>query len=67
MPAISIIIPVYNAKLYVRKAIDSLLCQTFQDYEIFLIDDGSIDGTENIVREIALQNHQIHLIQRPNK
>ena len=67
MPAISIIIPVYNAKLYVRKAIDSLLFQTFQDYEIFLIDDGSIDGTENIVREIALQNHQIHLIQRPNK
>ena len=43
-PTISIIIPVYNAELYLRECIDSILSQNFSDFELLLIDDGSKDN-----------------------
>ena len=43
MPAISVIMPVYNTEQYVGKAIESILNQTFRDYEFFIIDNGSTD------------------------
>ncbi|UFS68925.1 glycosyltransferase family 2 protein [Geomonas sp. RF6] len=45
MPTVSVIIPTFNREFYVTKAIDSILEQTFSDYEIIVVDDGSIDGT----------------------
>ena len=53
MPAISIIIPVYNTKIYLKKCLDSVINQTFKDIEIICIDDGSTDGSLDILQSYA--------------
>ena len=53
MPKISVIMPVYNAEKYLREAIDSILAQTFTDFEFIIIDDGSTDSSPEIVRSYA--------------
>jgi len=50
MPQVSVIIPTYNRERFVSKAIDSILHQSFTDYEIIVIDDGSTDGTQNVLK-----------------
>lgn len=49
-PAISIVMPAYNAELHIKEAIDSIICQSFTDFECIIVDDGSTDTTRNIVR-----------------
>ena len=44
-PQISVIVPVYNAEKWLRRCVDSILAQTFTDFELLLIDDGSTDGS----------------------
>lgn len=48
MPVVSVLMPVYNAADYLADAIESILCQTFRDFELILIDDGSTDGSLQI-------------------
>lgn len=48
-PTISIILPAYNAEKYLASAIDSILCQSFKDFEFIILNDGSTDNTENII------------------
>ena len=50
---ISIVIPVYNTEKYLRECLDSLLRQTFQDFEIICVNDGSTDGSVEILEEYA--------------
>jgi glycosyltransferase involved in cell wall biosynthesis len=50
VPEISVMMCAYNAQRYIRKAIDSVLCQTFDDFEFIIIDDGSTDSTAEIIR-----------------
>lgn len=50
MPKVSVLMPVYNAQDYLAEAIDSVLSQTFTDWELIIGDDGSTDGTEDIIR-----------------
>ena len=53
MALISVIVPVYNTEKYLRRCLDSILCQTLQDMEIICVDDGSTDSCPDILREYA--------------
>ena len=65
-PAISVILPVYNAETYVREAVESILAQSFADFELIIINDGSTDGSGAILRKLAARDARIVLIERPN-
>ena len=66
MPTVSIIIPVYNKDNYIDKTLQSVLNQTFSDFEAILVDDGSTDGSGEILRQYAALDHRIHLISTSN-
>lgn len=66
MPKISVIVPVYNGEKFISKCLDSLLSQNLNDIEIIVINDGSIDKTENIVKQRALSDTRITLISQEN-
>ncbi len=57
MPKISVIVPVYNTEKYIKKCIMSILNQTMQDIEIIIVNDGSTDNSENIIKEIMNNNN----------
>lgn len=66
-PKLSIIIPAYNSELYIHKCLDSILSQTFNDYEIILIDDGSTDRTRLICEEYVKKDIRIRAFFQSNK
>ena len=66
-PLISIIVPVYNTEKYLEKCIESVLNQSFQDYEIILINDGSTDRSESICKQFAARDPRIILLSQSNK
>ena len=66
-PIISVIIPVYNSEKYLSRCIDSVLGQTFNDFEILLIDDGSKDNSGKICDEYALNDKRIKVFHNSNK
>ena len=53
MPTFSIIIPVYNAEKTLRRCLDSLLAQSFRDFEVLMVENGSMDGSNALCREYA--------------
>ena len=67
MPLLSIIIPVYQAKKYLGKCIDSILNQSFLDFELILVDDGSNDGSERICDEYTRKDNRIKVIHQINQ
>jgi glycosyltransferase involved in cell wall biosynthesis len=67
MPAVSIIMPAYNVAPYVGGAIRSALAQTFTDFELIVVDDGSKDETAAIVQAIAQDDDRVRLVQQPNR
>ena len=67
MAKISVIIPVYNAERYIRFALDSLVGQTFKDWEAVVIDDGSNDGSAAICDEYAARDDRFRVIHTENK
>ena len=64
---ISIIVPVYNVKSYVEESIESILNQTYTDYELILIDDGSTDGSGAICDYYSKKDDRIRVIHQCNK
>lgn len=64
---VSIIIPIYNVKTYLRKCISSVINQTLQDIEVILVDDGSTDGSESICDEFSVKDSRITVIHQTNK
>ena len=61
-PKVSVIMSVYNGERYLREAIDSILNQTFKDFEFIIVDDGSIDRTLEILKEYAEKDERIRII-----
>jgi len=66
-PALSVVMSVYNGKAYLRAAIDSVLAQTFSDFEFIIIDDGSTDGCGPMLDAIAPTDPRIRLVRRENR
>ena len=59
---ISVIIPVYNIEKYLRRCIDSVLTQSYKDFEVLLIDDGSKDSSGTICGEYAAMDSRFRVI-----
>lgn len=66
MPLVSVIVPVYGVEQYLPKCIDSILAQTFPDFELILVDDGSPDGCPAICDEYAAKDSRIRVIHKQN-
>jgi len=66
MPKISVILPVYNAEKYLRSTLESLLLQTFEDFEVIAVNDGSKDGSLAILTEYAAKDKRIKIIDKAN-
>lgn len=66
MPKVSLVIPVYNAEKYLGECIDSVLSQSFRDFELILVDDGSKDSSGEICDEYAKKDGRIRVIHQPN-
>lgn len=65
-PKVSVIVPVFNVARYLPQCLDSLRSQTLQDMEILLVNDGSTDGSADILRTYAALDQRFRLIERPN-
>ena len=63
---VSCIIPVYNTEKYLRRCIESVLAQTFVDWEMLLIDDGSTDASGSICDEYAAKDERIRVFHKEN-
>lgn len=63
-PKVSVIIPVYNVEQYLRECLDSVVGQSLKDIEIICVNDGSTDGSLDILREYASQDDRIAVINK---
>lgn len=63
---ISIIVPIYNAESYLRSCIDSILSQTFTDFELLLVDDGSTDSSNLICDQYAFDDNRVRVFHKSN-
>ena len=66
MPKLSIIVPVYKVEQYIHKCVDSILNQTFTDFELILVDDGSPDNCGKICDEYAQKDKRVRVIHKEN-
>lgn len=65
-PVISVIIPVYNVEKYIRQCVDSVLEQSYKDFELILVDDGSPDNSPAICDEYAQKDTRVSVIHQKN-
>lgn len=66
MCCISVIVPVYNSEKTLARCVDSILSQTFSDFELLLIDDGSTDSSGKICDDYALKDKRVHVFHKKN-
>ena len=61
-PKISIVIPIYNSEKFINRTIESILCQSMQDFELIISDDGSTDRSLQIVNQYAAKDSRIRVV-----
>ena len=66
-PAFSVVVPAYNASRTIGATIGSVLRQSHEDLELIVVDDGSSDGTPDLVREFGANDERLRLVEQPNK
>lgn len=67
VPVVSVILPVFNAVKYIQEAVNSIIGQTFSNFELIIINDGSTDGTLEILKQLAKLDDRVVLISRENR
>ncbi len=67
MPAISVVIPVYNTESYIADCLASIHGQTFRDFEAIIVDDGSTDGSAGIAKEFTREDSRFRIVSQENK
>ena len=67
LPTISIIVPIYNASKYIKKCIQSIIKQTYQNFELLLINDGSTDNSFDICNQLTYLDNRITIINQKNQ
>lgn len=67
MPKISVLMPIYNVEKYLNRALDSVLDQTYKDFEVICVDDGSTDNSGKIADEYAKKDKRIKVIHQENQ
>ena len=66
MALISVIVPVYNTEKYLTRCLDSIINQTFSDIEIICVNDGSTDGSADVLKRYAKLDKRIKIITQKN-
>ena len=67
MPLISVIVPVYNVAQFLPRCVDSILMQSFQDFEVILVDDGSSDESGVLYEQYAKSDSRIRVVHQENR
>ena len=67
MPQLSIIIPAYNVEAFLPQCLDSIFSQNDADVEVLCIDDGSTDGTSQLLQDYAAEHHNLRVLTQPNQ
>lgn len=65
-PLVSVILPLYNRKAFIGRCAASVMSQTFSDWELVIIDDGSTDGPEAVLADLQAKDERIRIIRQPN-
>ena len=65
-PELSIIVPIYNSEKYLKKCIESILCQSYKDFELILINDGSTDNSIEICKHYVKKDSRVNLVNKKN-
>ena len=66
-PLFSIIVPVYNASKYLKKCVDTIISQTYENIEVILIDDGSTDNSGKICDQYSINDKRVKVIHKKNE
>ncbi|MEY9842774.1 glycosyltransferase involved in cell wall biosynthesis, partial [Streptacidiphilus sp. EB103A] len=66
-PRLSVVVPIYNVELYLEECLASLAAQTFDDFEVVMVDDGSTDSSAEIAEAFARRDARFRLVQQENK